>query len=117
MKANKLLLTGILMLVSVASLSAQSALPNPHDDSCWSSLSALHACQIQAYDREQAYAQNCTSYPEYQCFDYYQPQQKAHNPEAKSAPKVNTNSINASNGASSTSPTEPYAPVLTGNKN
>ena len=117
MNIQKLLLIGTLTLISVASLSAQTALPNPHDDSCWSSLSALRACQIQAYDQEQAYAQNCTSYPEYQCFDYYQPRQKAHNPEAKSAPKADTNSINASNGSSSTSPTEPYAPVLTGNKN
>jgi hypothetical protein len=64
------LLLGILLMGSAA---AQSSLPNPHDDSCWSSLSALRACQTQAYDQAQAYAQNCTSYPEYQCFDYYQP--------------------------------------------
>lgn len=117
MNIQKLLLIATLTLISVASLSAQTALPNPHDDSCWSSLSALRACQIQAYDQEQAYAQNCTSYPEYQCFDYYQPQQKAHNPEAKSAPKADPNSVNASTGSSSTSPTGPYTPVLTGNKN
>ena len=77
MKTQNLLLTGILLLVSVASLSAQNTLPNPHDDSCWSSLSALRACQIQVYDQAQAHAQDCTSYPEYQCFDYYQPQASA----------------------------------------
>src|SRR5271166_770607 len=66
------LLLGILLMGSAA---AQNTLPSPHDDSCWSSLSALRACQQQAYDQAQAYAQNCTSYPEYQCFDYYQPPQ------------------------------------------
>jgi hypothetical protein len=50
--------------------------PNPHDDSCWSSLSALRACQLQAYDQAQAYTQDCTSYPEFQCNDYYQPKAK-----------------------------------------
>lgn len=116
MKTQKLLLTGILMLVSVASLSAQSALPNPHDDSCWSSLSALRACQIQTYEQEQAYAQNCTSYPEYQCFDYYQPQHKTHNPEAKSAPQADTNSANAANASSSASGTSADSVVLTSSK-
>ena len=67
------LLLGILLMGSAV---AQNSLPNPHDDSCWSSLSALRGCQTQAYDRAQAQAQNCTSYPEYQCFDYYQPSQK-----------------------------------------
>ena len=67
MKLQKLIPVGILLLLSVASLSAQSALPNPHDDACWSSLDALRACQLQAYDKAMDQAQRCTSYPEYQC--------------------------------------------------
>ncbi len=96
-------LLGILLFVSVASLSAQSALPNPHDDSCWSSLSALRACQTQAYDQAQAYAQNCTSYPEYQCFDYYQPPQ---NTAKKTAAKAQVNADN-------TVPVTATGPVVT----
>ncbi len=67
MKLRKFIPIGILLLLSVATLSAQTALPNPHDDGCWSSLSALRACQLQAYDQAADYAQRCTSYPEYQC--------------------------------------------------
>ena len=67
MKLQKLIPIGILLLLSVATLSAQSALPNPHDDACWSSLDALRACQLQAYDKAMDQAQRCTSYPEYQC--------------------------------------------------
>ncbi len=67
MKLKKFIPIGLLLLVSVATLSAQSTLPNPHDDACWSSLSALRACQLQAYDQAADYAQRCTSYPEYQC--------------------------------------------------
>jgi hypothetical protein len=67
MKFQKLIPVGLLLLLSVATLSAQSALPNPHDDACWSSLTALRACQLQAYDRAVDEAQRCTSYPEYQC--------------------------------------------------
>lgn len=87
MKLQNMALIGLLLLAPLATLSAQNSLPNPHDDSCWSSLSALRACQTQAYDQTQAYAQNCTSYPEYQCFDYYQPPQKT----AKTAVKANPN--------------------------
>ena len=67
MKLQKLIPVGILLLLSVATLSAQNSLPNPHDDACWSSLSALRACQLQAYDQALDQAQRCTSYPEYQC--------------------------------------------------
>ncbi|HUI83697.1 MAG TPA: hypothetical protein VL240_05710 [Candidatus Binatia bacterium] len=75
MKAQKLILVGILLLVSAAALSAQNTLPDPHNDSCWSSVDALRACQLQAYERAQDYAQRCSSYPEYQCQDYYEPEQ------------------------------------------
>ena len=88
MKLQNVVLIGLLLLVPVATLSAQNSVPNPNDDSCWSSLSALRACQLQAYNQAQDYAQRCTSYPEYQCFDYYQPQQKA----SKTATKANSNS-------------------------
>ncbi len=102
MNLQKLALIGLLLLVPVATLSAQNSLPNPHDDSCWSSLSALRACQVQAYDEAQAYQQNCTSYPEYQCFDYYQPQQKT---AGKHAAKADRN-------ASSTVPATTVNPAV-----
>jgi len=88
MKTLKLISIGVLLLVSVATLSAQTSLPNPHDDACWSSLGALRACQLQAFDQAVDYAQRCTSYPEYQCNDYYQPQAKAAKPVAKAASKA-----------------------------
>lgn len=109
---KKLLLTGILMLLSVASLPAQSALPDTHNDSCWSSVSALRACQIQADKQVQAQAQNCTSYPEYQCFDYYQPPQKE--VVMKSPPKVNAESLSFSSRPSSPLANAPETPLLTG---
>lgn len=77
MKLQKLIPVGILLLVSVATLSAQNSLPNPHDDACWSSLSALRACQLQAYDRAMDQAERCTSHPEYQCLPAEQPTQTA----------------------------------------
>src|SRR5271169_515250 len=67
MKTQKLIAVGILLLASVAVVSAQNTLPNPNDDACWSSLSALRACELQAYDQAIDQAQRCTSYPEYQC--------------------------------------------------
>ncbi len=87
MKIQNFLLIGLLLLVSVATVSAQNSLPNPNDDNCWSSVSALRACQIQAYDQAQQYAQHCTSYPEYQCNEYYQPPQKT---SAKTAGKADS---------------------------
>ena len=76
MKLQKIIPVGILLLLSVATMSAQSALPNPHDDACWSSFDALRACQIQAYDKAMDQAQRCTSYPEYQCLPAEVPQQQ-----------------------------------------
>ncbi len=103
MKIQKIALIGILFFISVATLTAQNSLPNPNNDNCWSSLAALRACQLQAYNQAQDYAQRCTSYPEFQCNDYYQPQQKA---SAKSAGKANWNTGN-------NSPTTDSSPVLT----
>jgi hypothetical protein len=86
MKLQKLIPVGLLLLLSVATLSAQAALPNPHDDACWSSLDALRACQLQAYDQVMDQAQRCTSYPEYQCLPAtQQPEQtvsRKHSPKA-----------------------------------
>ena len=66
-KLETLIPAGILMILSVAPLSAQSGLPDPQDDACWQSLSALHACQVEQYNRAMDQAERCTSYPEYQC--------------------------------------------------
>lgn len=71
---RELLPIGILALLAVAPLSAQNSLPNPHDASCWESLSALHACALEQYDRDRDQAERCTSYPEYQCAS--EPEQK-----------------------------------------
>ncbi len=85
MKLQKLIPVGILLLLSVATLSAQNTLLNPHDDACWSSLSALRACQIQAYDEAADQAERCTSYPEYQCLP---PEVSLHKTPANSAKAV-----------------------------
>ena len=76
MKIQKLFAIGILLLVSVAALSAQNTLPNPNDDACWSSLGALRACQLQAYNAAMDQAQRCSSYPEYQCLPAEEPSQQ-----------------------------------------
>lgn len=76
MRLQNLLLTALLLLFSAAALPAQNTLPDAHNDACWSSLSALRACQLKTEEQAQAYAQDCTSYPEYQCNDYYQPKAK-----------------------------------------
>jgi len=73
MKTQKLIAIGILLLASAAALSAQNTLPNPNDDACWSSLDALRACQVQAYNAAMDQAQRCTSYPEYQCLPAEEP--------------------------------------------
>ena len=97
MKLQKIIPVGILLLLSVATLSAQNALPNPHDDAGWSSLAALRACQLQAYDRAMDQAQRCTSYPEYQCLPAAeQPEQKiSAKQSAKTVAKTANNEQNA----------------------
>ena len=67
MKIQKLFAIGVLLLGSGAALSAQNTLPNPHDDACWQSLSALRGCELEQYDRAMDQAERCSSYPEYQC--------------------------------------------------
>ena len=96
MRLQNLVLTALLLLFSAALLPAQNTLPDAHNDACWSSLSALRGCQLKAGEQAQAYAQRCTSYPEYQCFDYYQPQPKP----TKTAAKVEPNKKHTSPVAS-----------------
>lgn len=74
MKLQKLLVIGFLLVISVAVATAQNTLPNPNDDSCWSSLDALRACQLRAYNAAQDYERRCSSYPEYQCVPVEQQQ-------------------------------------------
>jgi hypothetical protein len=107
MKAYKLFLVGILFLVAVSTMQAQSSLPDPHNDSCWSSLAALRACQLEAYNQAQDYQQyyqsHCTSYPEYQCNDYYEPSQKTVAKSSKdvAVPANNAQTSSANSGGGS----------------
>jgi hypothetical protein len=71
MKLIPLALVLLLLMFSAANLPAQNTLPDPHNDSCWSSLAALRGCQLQASEQTQDFAQRCTSYPEYQCIPDY----------------------------------------------
>jgi hypothetical protein len=104
MKLQKLIPVGILLLLSVATLSAQTALPNPHDDACWSSLSALRACDLQAYDRVMEQATRCTSYPEYQCLP---PEVSLQKTAAKhSAKPIAKTANNAQNAVAVSAPVE-----------
>ncbi|MGB7553869.1 MAG: hypothetical protein WBM04_05815 [Candidatus Korobacteraceae bacterium] len=96
MKLQKLIPIGILLLVSAATLSAQNTLPNPHDDACWSSLSALRACDIQAYDRVMEQALRCTSYPEYQCLP---PEVSLHKTSATNSAKAIGKTTNSADNA------------------
>jgi hypothetical protein len=96
MKLQKLIPVALLLLLSVATVPAQNTLPNPNDDACWSSLSALRACQLQAYDKAIDQAQRCTSYPEYQCFPADLPLQKtAAKHSSKEAAKTTKDAQNA----------------------
>jgi hypothetical protein len=90
MKLQKLFAIGFLLVISAAGLSAQNTLPNPNDDACWSSLRALRACQLQAYNAYMDQAQRCTSYPEYQCLPAEEPQQSVKH-VAKGASKPDNN--------------------------
>jgi hypothetical protein len=73
MKLRTLIAIGTLLLLSAAALAAQNSLPNPNDSSCWESLSALRACQMEQYNRAMDQAERCTSYPEYQCLPAPEP--------------------------------------------
>jgi hypothetical protein len=89
MKTRLLIAAGILFLLSTPFLSAQNALPDPHNDACWQSVESLRACQLAEYNREADYAQRCTSYPEYQCL----PADEGKNAEiAKTKKRKNVNS-------------------------
>lgn len=113
MKLQKLIPVGILLLVSVATLSAQNTLPNPHDDACWSSLSALRACDLQAYDQVMEQALRCTSYPEYQCLP---PEVSLHKTSASNSAKaVAKTAISTDAPIAVSAPVASYTNTQTGN--
>jgi hypothetical protein len=74
MKLQRLLVIGFLLVISIAVATAQNIAPNPYNDSCWSSLDVLRACQLRAYNAAQDYDRRCSSYPEYQCVPVEQQQ-------------------------------------------
>jgi len=76
MKLQRIVLIGILLFFSASMLAAQNTLPDTSDSNCWSSFSALRACQTRIESEQEYYAEHCTSYPEYQCNNYYEPPQK-----------------------------------------
>ena len=98
MNVRKLIPIAILFLLSVVSLSAQNVVAaSSSDDSCWTSLNALHACQQKADELAMQQAERCTSYPEFQCNppDYKQPAAKAAAKHAKAGSKTTASSANA----------------------
>ena len=97
MKLKKRLVIGFLLVISVAAATAQNTLPNPNDDGCWSSLGALRACQLRAYNAAEDYDRRCSSYPEYQCA----PRDEQKSPE-QAAAKPDKNK-----GSQSTKPRRP----------
>ncbi|MGA7461740.1 MAG: hypothetical protein WBW69_16035 [Candidatus Korobacteraceae bacterium] len=110
MKTLKVASVGMLfLLLSVASMAAQNTMPDPNNASCWSSLAALHACQLQAYQQEQDYAQRCTSYPEYQCIPESVSMTKTSGKQAKpiatsaAAPNTTADSSTANTSANTAS--------------
>jgi len=66
MKIAKLISLLSVMILTAALAQAQLAV-DPANDSCWDSLSSLRACQQVEVQRAAAQAQQCTSFPEYQC--------------------------------------------------
>jgi hypothetical protein len=89
MKVQKLVPIGILLVLSAATLSAQNTLPDPHNDACWQSLSALRACELEQYNLALDQAQRCTSYPEYQCMPASVEESNSKAKIAKRIPKTN----------------------------
>ena len=88
MKLQTFISIGTLLLLSAAALTAQNSLPNPNDSSCWESLPALRACQMEQYNRAMDQAERCTSYPEYQCTPAAEPS-AASEEMAKGTAKLN----------------------------
>ena len=66
MKTTKIAFLASVILLVAAFAQAQIAV-DPNNDSCWDSVSSLRACQQLAVERAAAQAQQCTSFPEYQC--------------------------------------------------
>src|SRR5579884_3498672 len=55
------------MIVLFAGLAQAQIVVDPNSDSCWDSLTSLRACQKVEVERAAIQAQQCTSFPEYQC--------------------------------------------------
>jgi len=55
------------MIVLFAGLAQAQIAVDPNNDSCWNSLTSLRACQKVEVERAAIQAQQCTSFPEYQC--------------------------------------------------
>ena len=66
MKIAKLISLLSVMILTAALAQAQVAV-DPDNDSCWDSISSLRACRQVEAQRAAAQAQQCTSFPEYQC--------------------------------------------------
>ncbi len=54
-------------MLLLATLSSAQIVVDPNNNSCWENLSSLRACQSQQVERAAIQAQECTSFPEYQC--------------------------------------------------
>ena len=68
MKLQKLIPVGILLLLSVATLSAQNSPAKPARRCLLvEPFTPCGRVRLQAYDQALDQAQRCTSYPEYQC--------------------------------------------------
>ena len=72
MKIAKLL-SLFALVVMTASLATAQIMVNANDDGCWQDISALRACQATQQRLAESQAQQCTSFPEYQCTPEEQP--------------------------------------------
>src|SRR5689334_17234340 len=61
------------LVVLTASLASAQITVDSNDDSCWQNISSLRACQAAQQRLAELQAQQCTSFPEYQCAPEEQP--------------------------------------------
>ena len=110
MKIAKLISLLSVMILTAALAQAQIAV-DPNNDSCWDSVSSLRACQQVEVQRAAAQAQQCTSFPEYQCT----PEQPVAQPRVESKKSKKQDVKAAVNGlhanAGSNAATVDYAPA------
>jgi hypothetical protein len=110
MKIAKLISLLSVMILTAALAQAQIAV-DPANDSCWDSLSSVRACQQVEVQRAAAQAQQCTSFPEYQCT----PEQSVARPRVETKNSKKQDVKGAVNGlhahAGSNAALVDYAPV------